>query len=110
MDIVGVLRYINLMPKRKYPQIPSHVRLTPKRDYEVTYINNFKDPKQLGECRLEPPQIVIKADLPPKEKFSTFIHELIHAISFEEDINLTETQVLKLERGLLRVLRLNKLI
>lgn len=98
------------MAKKKYPPIPSHIRLTAKRDYEVTYINNFKDPKQLGECRWEPPQIVIKTGQSDKENFSTVLHEIIHAVSFEEDINLTETQVLKLEKGLLRLLRLNKWI
>jgi hypothetical protein len=95
------------MAKRKYPTVPSHIRITAKRDYEVTYINNFKDPIQLGECRWEPPQIVIKAGQCDKEMFSTVLHEVIHAISFEEDINLTEKQVLKFEKGILRVLKLN---
>jgi hypothetical protein len=96
------------MARRKYPAIPSHIRITAKRDYEVTYIDNFKDdPKQLGECRWNPPQIVVKADQPIGEKFSTVIHESIHALDFEEDIGLTERQVLKLERGIFRMLKLN---
>lgn len=96
------------MARRKYPDIPSHVRITARRDYEVTYIDTFKnDPEQLGECRLEPPQIVIKTEQPPGEKFSTFIHETIHALDFEDKIGLTEKQVLKLERGIFRMLKLN---
>lgn len=95
------------MPRRKYPAIPSHVRVTSKRDYEVTYIDEFKDVEQQGECRMDPPQIVIKAGDPIGEKFSTFIHETIHALDFEDKISLTETQVLKLERGIFRMLKLN---
>jgi hypothetical protein len=96
------------MARRKYPAIPSHIRITAKRDYEVTYIDNFKDdPKQLGECRWQPPQIVIKQEQPAGEKVSTCIHECIHSLDFELDIKLTETQVLKLERGIFRMLKLN---
>jgi len=96
------------MAKKKYPDIPSHIRVKPKRDYEVTYISNFKDEHQVGECRWEPPQIVIKASQSDTEKFSTFIHELIHLFAYEADVTLTESQVLKLEKVVLRAFRLNK--
>lgn len=96
------------MAKRKYPAIPSHIRITSKRDYEVTYIENFKDSDtQLGECRWEPPQIVVKVNQPAGEKVSTVLHEVIHAVDFEHDIGLTEKQVLKLERAFFRMLKLN---
>lgn len=95
------------MAKRKYPPIPSHIRITSKRDYQVMYVDSFRDDEQLGECRWNPPQIVAKAGQSDKEIFSTILHESIHALDFEEDIGLTETQVLKLERGLLRMLKLN---
>lgn len=98
------------MAKRKYPAIPSHVKTKSKRDYEVTFIDQFKDLKQLGECRQDPPQIVIKTGQSSKEEYSTFIHEVLHALSFDYDINLTESQVLKLEKALLNLLKLNKLI
>lgn len=98
------------MPKKSYPVIPPHIRVTAKRDYEVVRIDEFKDGKTLGECRWEPPQIVVKNGQSEKETFSTTLHELLHALSFEYDIALTETQVLKLEKGLLRLLLLNKLI
>ncbi len=94
--------------KHQYPPVPSHIRITSKRDYEVTYIDQFKnDPEQQGECRKDPPQIVIKASDPEGERFSSFIHETIHALDFEDDIKLTEKQVIKLERGIFRILKLN---
>lgn len=36
---------------------------------------------------------------------STVIHELIHAVDVAKDIGLTETQVLKLESGLVNLFR-----
>ena len=95
------------MSKRiKYPSIPSHVRVTAKRTYEVVHIEEFKG-QFLGECRFDPPQIVLKKGQTPKEEFSTFIHELCHAISEEYKVGLTEKQVLALEKGLLNFLKLN---
>lgn len=98
------------MAKRKYPAIPSHARITSKRDYEVTFIDNFKDGKQVGECRQEPSQIVVKRGQTPKEEYSTFLHECIHAADYEYEIGLSEKQVLKLEKALLKYLLLNKVI
>lgn len=98
------------MAKKVYPPIPSHIRVTSKRDYAVMHIDEFKDPHQVGSCTNDPPQIIIKKGLSDKEHFSTVLHEVLHSLSFEHDINLTETQVLKLEKALFRLLTLNKWI
>lgn len=92
--------------------IPSKVRITRTISYEVVYIEDFVGENFVyGECRHDSKQIVLNKNQPPSELFSTFIHELMHAISFEtKDMNLTEKQVMKLERALLRVLKLNKLL
>lgn len=95
------------MAKRKYPTFPSHIRITPKKDYQIVYIDEFKDVEQLGECRFNPPQIIVKKGTPPKEEFGTICHEVAHAMSEEYDINLTENQVLRLEKAIVAVLRLN---
>ena len=96
--------------KQNYPIIPAHTKVTSKRTYETLYTDDFKDGKTMGEARFDPPQIVIQKGHNEKETFSTYIHELIHSIAFENDINLTEDHVLKLEKGILRVLVLNKWI
>lgn len=49
-----------------------------------------------GETRPESRQIVLKKDDP--ERLYTLIHEIIHAASFDEKLDLTEKQVLGLER------------
>jgi hypothetical protein len=94
------------MAKRPAP-IPSRVRINRKRTYEIVHIDSFKDEEQLGEARHEPPQIVIKRGQSSSEELSTIIHEIFHSFDFEEDIKLTESQVLKLEKSMVRLFRLN---
>lgn len=89
-------------------KIPSQVRITSKISYEVVYTDQFKDPKVVGESRPGFPQIAIQNGLSNTETVKTFIHEVLHAIATENDFTLTENQVLALEDGIYRVLRLNK--
>lgn len=91
-------------------KIPNRVRITSKVEYEVLFVEEFKDGQTLGECRSDVKQIVINKNQSDTEARKTFIHETIHAIDSEEDIKLTEKQVRKLEDGIYRVLRLNKWI
>jgi hypothetical protein len=99
------------MSKYKWPSIPAWARITAKRSYQVMFTDEFlNDHQQLGECRFDPPQIVIKNGQSEREKFGTYAHEAIHAASEEYDIGLTETQVRKLEKALVNYLRLNKLV
>lgn len=98
------------MAGKKYPPVPPRIRATSKKDYEVVFIDEFADGKTLGECRWEPPQIVLKTGQSPKETFSTFVHEVIHMFAHEAGITLTETQVLKAEAYFLKLARLNKWI
>lgn len=53
-------------------------------------------------------QILLADRLSAKELEITLFHELCHAISFEYEVNLTEKQVLKLEKALPALIRLNK--
>ena len=90
--------------------LPSRVRITKDVTYEVVSIDDFKDPGQLGEMRPVEKQIVIKSGQSLTETLKTFIHETIHAASNEDDINLTETQVRKLEDSIFRILKLNNFL
>lgn len=93
--------------KKKYPTIPAHTKVTNKRTYETLYTDDFKDGNTMGEARHEPPQIVIQKGHNERETFSTYIHELCHAADFEYNIKLTEDQVLKLEKAIMHILKLN---
>lgn len=90
-------------------KLPSHIRITPYVSYELVYIPEFANKKILGETRPDTKQIVIKSNEPPGQTVSTIIHEILHAIALENDFELTEKQVLALEDGIVRALRLNKI-
>ena len=88
--------------KSYYKRIPSSIVIG-KNTYEVLWINEFKDEKQLGESRFaEHKQIV---NQPIKEAVHTYFHEVVHAISFEYDADLTEKQVLAIEKSLTVILK-----
>lgn len=87
---------------------PAFVRIKKNVAYEVV---QFKSERLDGETIKDANghrQIRLNEDLSAKERELTLIHEALHAISFEYKVNLTESQVLKLEKGLLNFLRLNK--
>jgi uncharacterized protein YpuA (DUF1002 family) len=88
-------------------RIPNLVQLKRKTKYEVCYIESFLDESVLGETRFDSRLIVIKSSQTPKEKVHTYIHELLHAISEEYNVGLTETQVQALERAVYYILKNN---
>ncbi len=99
------------MKKVKTPVIPSKVRITAKVTYEVLFTDEFlAGPHLLGEMRPTEKQIVIKNGQSDTELAKTYIHELFHAISDENDIKLTEKQVRKLENAVYRFFRLNGIL
>lgn len=101
------------MSKKKLKElIPSKVRITSKVSYEIVFIDAFTADKQVGECRYEAKQIVLKNGESDTETWSTFLHEVAHAMSFEygDKAPLTETQVIWLEKAIKNFLRLNKLV
>lgn len=107
--MIGVTAMIKI--KKAVELIPNKVRITREATYEVLYTDAFlTDPAQFGECRYDPKQILMRNSQSDSEKVQTFIHEVLHAISFENDgLNLTEKQVMILERSLFRVFKLNGL-
>ena len=91
--------------KRYYKLIPASVKIG-KSTYEILWCDEFpKDRKQLGESRFdESKQILININQPIKEAVHTYWHELIHALSFEYEADLSEAQVKALEKGLKNLL------
>lgn len=92
---------------KKRANLPTHLRVTRKRTYETLHVETFVNPEILGETRFEPAQIVLKKGQSASEEVSTYLHEAYHAMCHEENIKLTETQVLKLEKATVRMFRLN---
>ena len=87
--------------KKYYKNIPSSIKIG-KHQYEVLWIQEFpNDQHQLGESRFgENKQIIINTNQPIKEAVHTYWHEIIHAISEEYNVNMSEKQVLRFEKSL----------
>jgi hypothetical protein len=79
--------------------IPTHIKIK-QSEYEIVWVEDFKDGKTLGETRFNTKQIVLKTNETDNETFHTYVHEVLHAVSDEYDIGLTEKQVRKLEKSL----------
>jgi hypothetical protein len=94
--------------KQRRAEIPHRVQLG-KRIYEIVWVADFADGKTLGETRFNPPQIALKTGESDKETVKTYLHEIMHGISHEEEANLTENQVLALECSLPYVLKLGNI-
>ena len=91
--------------------LPPRVRITPKVSYEILFIERFDDDEKcVGQTRYETKQIVIKKNESLSLTFRTVLHEIIHAINFEYELDLTERHVLGLEKGIFTVFRINKLL
>lgn len=91
-------------------KIPARVRIKHNCVYEVVTIKSFADGETMGECRYDDKQIVILEGMTDTQTAKTFLHEVLHAIQYEYQAGITESQVRKLEDGIWRVLRLNKWI
>lgn len=96
--------------KKLQKRIPHQVQISRKKFIEVAYVQDFKDGTTLGEMRPDMNQIVIKTDMSPKETVSTFFHEWLHLVSNEYEVNLTEKQVLAIEKSLYYWLKPGNLI
>lgn len=97
--------------KNLVANLPNSIRITKSISYELVFIDNFPDNiKTLGECRFEAKQIVINKNQSNTETLKTILHEILHAVALENDITLSESQVVGLEEGLFRVIKLNGIL
>jgi len=87
-------------------RIPHKVQITSKVFYEI-----LSSPRIVGgeDCygvmRPDVKQIVLLDGMKPKNRITTYLHEVIHAFSNEYDLNLTETQVRGIEKCLHYILK-----
>jgi hypothetical protein len=95
--------------KKLKRRIPHRVQVAKDAWYEVLYVDDFKDGKTLGETRHDPRQIVLLNGQSPKSAVTTYLHELIHAFSNENDADLTEAQVLAFEKSFYYILKSDNL-
>lgn len=91
--------------KKMVKRIPSKVQIARNKTYEIVWIDAFPDEVTMGETRFDKNQIVIKTNLSPKATIVTYLHEVVHAVSAEHDVELTENQVLALESSFYYLLK-----
>lgn len=90
-----------LKVKQYLKNMPDKVQTGPKQFCEILYADKIRgDDGTLGEARPDTRQIVISTNQSDKEKLMTAFHEYIHFLSFDYNINLTENQVLALEKAM----------
>ena len=93
--------------KKKKKRIPNRVQFAKNGIYEVVWVDDFPDGQRLGETRFDRKQIAIKKELSDRLTVITYLHECLHAISYEADVELTESQILKLEKVFYYLLKKN---
>jgi len=82
--------------------IPNKVHVGYGKYFELLWTDQFifekTGEKTYGITRFYPNQIIINKNQSDKETVLTTVHEMLHALSETHDINLTESQVTKLEK------------
>ena len=88
----------------KLPKIPSHIKIKNKVVYEIVWVDSFKEPDVLGECRYDTKQIALKKGESEKGTFKTFTHELSHAVCHERGIAIRHQAIYQLEDAIFYLL------
>lgn len=71
--------------------------------YTVQLVGKSDLPNDYGECNNELQLIKIREDISPENKKDVLLHEVVHAIDFAMNLDLTERQVHAVATGLLAV-------
>lgn len=87
-------------------KLPYRIRYEPRKAYGVNLVSGFPEPLD-GTCDPNKKEIKLRGDMSERSTVSALLHEVLHLLSFERGLELTEAQVLGLELGLLRILELN---
>lgn len=85
---------------------PERIKIISKRftiEYQATGSADL-DPEHSGECRTLEQRILIEDGQQPDTQKDTILHEVIHAIADEMDLDLSEEQVGGAAKGILAVL------
>jgi hypothetical protein len=85
---------------------PERVKIISKR-FTIEYVEMGKsdlDPTHLGECRTYEQRIMVEEGLKLDTQKDTLFHEVIHAVSDEMGLEMSEEQVSGSAKGILAVL------
>ena len=96
--------------KKLRKNIPNKVRVKARHHYEVLWSDEFWWDDKTGkktfgitrtyaDNKISPDQILLNKKQSDKETLHTYFHEFIHGLSEHYGLNLTESQVEKLEQS-----------
>lgn len=86
-------------------KIPHKVSISSTRAFEVSWVDTFDNVDIDGMTHFDPDRIIIRSNQSSSETVKTYLHEILHAVSDEYTIGLTETQVIQLEKALSTILK-----
>jgi hypothetical protein len=93
-------------------RLPKKVRITSKVTYQVREVAACSEENLVGECDFKGRLITVLRKLRPRDKEETFWHEVLHAMCFENGINvpvdLEETIIGIVERPFTKLMRANR--
>lgn len=85
---------------------PERIKIISKR-YQIEWCapgETSLSVEQAGECDPCSQVIKVESGMPEDSERDTLLHEVVHAIDAEMDLDLTEKQVLGISKGILAVL------
>lgn len=88
-------------------KIPHKVKIKPGVFYHVVWVDRFDDAEQVGWCDGNQRLIYLKKRMGKKEQNEVFIHEVLHAIEFEYEIQIPHKLVYDLSAPLALVMTQN---
>lgn len=77
--------------------------------YEILWADEIVGEVHRGETRLAYKQIVIAKNMTARLTVETYLHEVLHGLSNEYDLQLTETQICSIEKCIYKILKPNNL-
>lgn len=88
--------------------IPNKVLIKNKVWYHIYWTDKFDD-DTIGITESDKRHIVIKKGMSDQLTVVTYLHECLHAFSDENEIKLTESQILKMEKMFYYILQSNNI-
>lgn len=82
--------------------IPTKLRIAKRKFFDILWIDSLFDTvgnKLFGKTDFEKNQIILNKDQSDKETVETVWHEFCHALDHDDEMGLTEAQVVKLEEA-----------
>jgi hypothetical protein len=99
------------MWKKLSKLIPDRIQIKPKSWYDVVYkpAIEYLDNECHGLTDFDKKLILMNIEQSSRLRVVTYLHEVLHAFSYEYKLGLSEKQILQIEKALYYVLKENNI-